>query len=177
MKRLVFTGFCMAALAASAAKDPTYKDPNPYADYNVAMASVSNKQMAVEWQNANNARVAAIDDAWCAKVFAGGSAALKAKLAAVKKAYESDPVALAEIAALTQYSMAAKGNERELWTKALLDKAASSGKEPYVQMFCLDQLRWCGLPSQAKDVAAVGEKSGDKGVKALADMVRREIGE
>ena len=73
--------------------------------------------------------------------------------------------------------MAAKGNERELWTKALLDKAASSGKEPYVQMFCLDQLRWCGLPSQAKDVAAVGEKSGDKGVKALADMVRREIGE
>ena len=176
MKRFFVAGLCMAALAASAARDPDYKDPNPYADYNVAMASVSNRQMAVEWQNANNARIAAIDDAWCGKVFAGGSAALKAKLDAVKKAYESDPVALAEIAALTQYSMRAKGSERELWTKALLDKAASS-KEPYVQMFCLDQLRWCGLASQAKAVAAVGEKSGDKGVKALADVVRREIGE
>ena len=176
MKRLIVTALCMAALAAYAAKDPTYKDPNPYADYGVAMASVSNRQMAVEWQNANNDRLAQIDDAWCGTVFKGGAAALKKKLAAVKKAYMSDPVALAEIAALTQYSMRAKGNERELWTKALLAKAASS-KEPYVQMFCLDQLRWCGLPSQANDVAAIGEKSGDKGVKALADVVRREIGE
>ena len=43
MKRLIVTALCMAALAASAAKDPTYKDPNPYADYGVAMASVSNR--------------------------------------------------------------------------------------------------------------------------------------
>ena len=43
MKRLIVTALCMAALAASAAKDPTYKDPNPYADYGDAMASVSNR--------------------------------------------------------------------------------------------------------------------------------------
>ena len=64
--------------------------------------------------------------------------------------------------------------ERELWSAALL-KRAEDASDAYVQQFCIDQLRWCGLKCQAAAIAAIGEKSSDKGVKDLAYIASKEL--
>ncbi|MBO5643562.1 MAG: hypothetical protein J6S51_06130 [Kiritimatiellae bacterium] len=184
MKKLLFVAVLFSAAISYAALDPTYVDPNPYADYKVAMASVSNNPMAVEWHAANRAELDLIDDAWCKGVFAGGEASLMKHLDAVKGAYISEPLELTRIAALTQYAMKAKSpwwtfgfaksKERVLLTNLFLKKA-SDPKDTYIQMFFIDQLRWVAFPEQALEVKKIGEKSSDKGVKSIADMAWREI--
>ena len=90
------------------------------------------------------------------------------------------------IGAVSQYVMTLKGGfslafwktsvapERELWSAALL-KRAEDASDAYVQQFCIDQLRWCGLKCQAAAIAAIGEKSSDKGVKDLAYIASKEL--
>lgn len=184
MKKLLFTAVLFSAALSHAALDPTYVDPNPYADYKVAMASVSNNPMAVEWHAANRAELDFVNDAWCRGVFAGGEKALMKHLDAVKGAYQSEPLELTRIAALSQYAMKtkapwwtfglAKSKERVLLSKLFLKKASDS-KDAYVQMFFIDQLRWVALPEQALEVKKIGVMSSDKGVKSIADMAWREI--
>ena len=48
-------------------------------------------------------------------------------------------------------------------------------KDTYVQMFCLEQLRWCGLPCQAEKIRAFADVTADKAVKDFADWVAREL--
>ena len=104
----------------------------------------------------------------------------------MKGAYHTDPLDAHVIGAVSQYVMTIKCSsgmcffrssdvpERKLWAAALL-KRAEEAEDPYVKQFCLDQLRWCGLKSQAAAVAAIGEKSSDKGVKDLAYIASKEL--
>ena len=184
MKKLLFVAILLSSAFSFAALDPKYVDPNPYADYKVAMASVSNNPMAVEWHAANRAELDLINDSWCRGVFAGGKDSLAKYLDAVKTAYVSDPLVLTQIAALSQYAMKAKApwwmfgfgkaKERVLLTSLFLERATAS-KDAYIQMFFIDQLRWVAFPEQAIKVKEIGEASSDKGVKSIADMAWREI--
>lgn len=188
MKKSVFL-FALAVSAFNlvfAARDPNYKDPNEYGDYNLAMASNPDFLKAVEWQNTNNTCILKIDNAWCAEQFAKGEANLEKLLGQVEGAYNSDAMVLTKIAALTQYAMVCKApwwtfgigrsDERLLWTKLLLAKAALS-KDNYVKMFMIDQLRWCAFSNQAKDLENIAKASSDVGVKSIACMAIREITE
>ena len=53
--------------------------------------------------------------------------------------------------------------------------AAADAPDAYRAMFFLDQLRWCGNPSDAAKVKALGGKSGEKSVKDFAAMVAAEL--
>ena len=186
MKKLVFSAMIGAMAFAAVAAGKTSKDPNAFASYGAGMASDKQYPMAVEWHNTN--RVAldakASDDAVAA--FAEDADAAKALLAKVKGAYATDPMVAVQVAAVSQYVMTLKGGfslafwktsvapERELWSAALL-KRAEDASDAYVQQFCIDQLRWCGLKCQAAAIAAIGEKSSDKGVKDLAYIASKEL--
>jgi hypothetical protein len=186
MKKSVF----LLAIAVSAfnllfaARDPSFVDPNEYGDYKKAMASNPDFPMAVEWQNTNNACLLKIDDAWCAKQFSMGESNLSQLLDEVKGAYNSDAMVLTKIATLTQYAMVCKApwwtfgirrsEERLLWTKLLLEKAANSA-DNYIKMFMIDQLRWCAFSSQAQAIKDIAKNASDKGVESIACMAIREI--
>lgn len=185
MKKLLF-GILLASAATSfAAIDPSYVDPNPYAGYDEAMASVSNDPMAVEWHAANRKTLEFVNDAWCRTVFAGGRDELLGYVDKVKGAYLSDPLLLVRIAALTQYAMTAKPawwtfgfgdvKERRIWTELLIEKAASAS-DPYVKMFLIDQLRWCAYSDQACRIRKIADASNDKGVKSIAEIAILEVG-
>ena len=102
-------------------------------------------------------------------------AAADALLAEVKPAYGGDPVALAKIAAASQFVMRADAprGARKTWTQALLDRAASSD-DSYIKIFCLDQIRWCGSRGDAARVRAIGD-AGRKPVREFAAMAAREL--
>lgn len=180
---LAFAG-CATAPEAAPKKDLTepemvqLTDPNPYANYGAAMASTKGMPMAYEWQKANDA---AIEKALAPDVLRGfveSDEAAASLLAQVKEAYASDPVVLAQIAAVSQKVMCPTCPEapkqRARWTAALM-KAAKSAPDAYRALFYLDQLRWCGYAGEADDVRAIGEKSGEKSVKDFAALVAREL--
>ena len=102
-------------------------------------------------------------------------AAADALLAEVKPAYGGDPVALAKIAAASQFVMRADAprGARKTWTQALLDRAASSD-DSYIKIFCLDQIRWCGSRGDVARVRAIGD-AGRKPVREFAAMAAREL--
>lgn len=182
MKKLFMLAAC-AALTAFAA------DPNPFAGYGPAMASDAKSPMAVEFQNKSNDDLAKATTPEALAVFVKDEAAAMSLLSKVKSAYSSCPKALTVIAAVSQYVMQKEGgcpflktiafwrhsraDERKIWTRALLAMACKSN-DYYVQMFMLDQLRWCGTPCQASAVRALGARSS-KGVKEFADWVAREL--
>lgn len=174
---VMVAGACFAA--AKAPKEKKYVDPNAYASYGPAMASKAGDPMAVEWQKKNDAAIKAATAPEALKAYVKDAAAAKALLGKVKGAYASDPIAITVAAAVTQQVMAPckcpkKAACRKLWSEALLETATQS-KDAYVQMFCLDQLRWCGLPCQAEKVVAFAEAAADKSVKDFAAWVAREL--
>ncbi|MBR1588407.1 MAG: hypothetical protein IJ658_08805 [Kiritimatiellae bacterium] len=183
LHRLMSFGLAAAlALAAAAAKPEKAKkhvDPNPYAGYGPAMAAKPGDPMAVEWHNKNDLALKEATAPEALKAHVKDAAAAKALLGKVKGAYSSDPMALTVAAAVTQQVMKPckcprQATCRALWSAALLETAAQS-KDAYVQMFCLDQLRWCGLPAQAEKVGALAGVAADKSVKDFADWVAREL--
>ena len=141
---------------------------------------------AVEWQATNATKLAAATapEALAAHVATADAAA--ALLEKVKGAYHTDPLDAHVIGAVSQYVMTLKGGfslafwkpsvapERELWSAALL-KRAEAATDAYVQQFCIDQVRWCGLKCQAAAIAAIGEQSSDRGVKDLAYIASKEL--
>ena len=133
---------------------------------------------AVAWQNDNDAALAKATADGRLAAFVKDEASAKALLSKVKGAYLTDPMAAITIAAVSQYVVkpcksCCLEKARAVWTKALIDTARSA-TDAYVAQFCIDQLRWCGCPSQAKLVreAAAG-KSGE--VVALAEMAAKEL--
>ena len=76
-----------------------YVDPNPYAGYGSAMAQKAGDPMAVEWQNANDAAVAAATTPKALASHLWDAKDAEALLARVKGAYESDPLDLTVIGA------------------------------------------------------------------------------
>ncbi len=181
MKKLILTTLVgAAAFAATFAKDP-----NEFASYKAGTASVKSLPMAVEWQNVNRKVLAEKTSKEALAAIVVNAASAKALLANIKSAYATDPVVAAQIAAVSQYVMTDDSSKakkrgwfsaspRKIWTKALLDTAASA-KDGYIVEFCVDQLRWCAYPEQAKDLCAIGKKAKCKAVKQMIRMAVSEL--
>lgn len=175
MKKTLILCAAIAAMAVGAAE-------NPYSSYEKAMAPVKDSPMAVEWQNQADKAIADATSCGALAAHVKDAAAAKALLAKVKGAYASCPQDLAVVAAVSQFVMKpacpkvcpkACAEGRKVWTAALLDVAQTS-VDDYVKTFMLDQLRWCGCPSQAAAIRALGDRSA-KSVKDFACWVAAEL--
>ena len=158
-----------------------------WADYGTDMKALYGSQMAVAWQNTNDTALAEATSPDALAAFVECPEAAAALLAEVKPAYASCPMKLTQIAAVSQLVMLddcwcskvflfwrqTHDDQRKIWTKALLT-AAKGTKDPYVTVFMLDQLRWCGYPYQAPEVSAF-RASSDKSVASMAEMVAAEL--
>ena len=158
MKKLIFAMVMAAGAMAFAAETktaekPKYVDPNPFADYEVAMKDSAKSPFAVGWSQAHDAEIKAAteEDVLAACVVDAASAA--ALLGKIKPAYESDPLVLTQIAAVTQWVMTpdpcflffwepSPSDGRKVWTAALVRKIAES-KDDYIRTFCRQQLDLC----------------------------------
>lgn len=122
------------------------KDPNPFANYNQAMASDKAHPMAYEWQTANADKVAAATQPDVLAAFVVDEAAALKLLAQVKGAYETDPLVATQIAAVTQLVMMPgcpkAALARPIWVAAL-EKTQAAATDEYVRTFCVQQLRLC----------------------------------
>ena len=144
-------------LAAGCATGPKYgvfkpkaelaaANPTAYADYGTAMSHVDSYQMAYEWQTNN---VQAVKDATKPEAlakFVSSDAAADALLAKIGTAYDGDPIALTQIAAVTQMVTCPKCGKaperRRLWVAAL-KRTRTNTDDGYVRTFCDQQLRLC----------------------------------
>ena len=117
-----------------------------YASYGAAMAHVEGYQMAYEWQRANPKLVAEATKPEVLKKFVETPAAADALLAKIGTSYDGDPVALTQIAAVTQLVMCPKCPKapacRKVWVAAL-ERARAASDDGYVKTFCDQQLRIC----------------------------------
>ena len=162
---------------------PELVDPNPFANYSTGMASDKAHPKAYEWQRAKGAEIAEATKPEVLAQFLASDAAARALLDGVKDDYSTEPVVMVQIAAITQLVMRDGGLDarRALWTKALLEKVGETGNV-YRTMFCLDQLRWCGYPRDAKalgEVATSWEMRSDEAatrhVREFAAQVAQEL--
>ena len=144
-------------LAAGCATEPKYGafepkcelgQPNAtaYASYGAAMAHVEGYKMAYEWQRANPKLVEDATKPEVLKAFVETPAAADALLAKIGTSYDGDPVALTQIAAVTQLVMCPKCPKaparRKVWVAAL-ERARGATDDGYVKTFCDQQLRLC----------------------------------
>ncbi len=121
-------------------------DANAYDDYGKGMAHVDGYDMAYEWQRKNPDLVAQATTPDVLAAFVATDAAADALLAKIGTAYTGDPVALTQIAAVTQLVMCPKcpkaAQGRLVWTAAL-KRARAATNDGYVRTFCDQQLRLC----------------------------------
>ena len=117
-----------------------------YASYGAAMAHVDGYQMAYEWQRANPQLVAEATKPEVLRAFVETPAAADALLAKIGTSYDGDPVALTQIASVTQLVMCPKCPKapacRKVWVAAL-ERARAATDDGYVKTFCDQQLRLC----------------------------------
>ena len=176
MKKLILA-MTVAVAACAFAKDQYDIKPDA--------AKASEALSAVDWQNKNDAKLAAATGDAALAAFVADEAAAKALLAQVKPAYATDPLTAFQIGAVTQWVMlddpwycllwdGPHAAGRKVWVKALCGTLRSA-TDDYVKMFCLDQLRWCGCPCCAKCVAAFAAEEKSKAVKDFAAWVVREL--
>ncbi|MBQ9430108.1 MAG: hypothetical protein IJU44_01005 [Kiritimatiellae bacterium] len=170
-----------------------YQDPNPFSDYGPAMASTPDDPMAFEWQNANNAKLAEATTPKALASYVWDQKDAEALLARVKGAYESDPMDLTIIAAVTQYVMeamigrpngcqkrcgtpGASPCQRKTWNLALI-AAYLKSKDEYVQTFMLDQLRWCACACGCRrnDLLKLRDAAVSEHVRSYAEWVIGDI--
>ena len=160
MKKLIFAMVVAAGALAFAAETkpaakPKYVDPNKFADYTLAMKDSAKAPFAVGWSQAHDAEIkAATEDAVLAACVADAESAA-ALLGKIKSAYESDPLVLTQIAAVTQWVMlndpwycllwdGPHAAGRAVWIAALERKIAES-KDDYIRTFCRQQLDLCEI--------------------------------
>ena len=117
-----------------------------YASYGAAMAHVDGYQMAYEWQRANPKLVEEATKPDVLRTFVETPAAADALLAKIGTSYDGDPVALTQIASVTQLVMCPKCPKapacRKVWVAAL-ERARAASDDGYVKTFCDQQLRLC----------------------------------
>ena len=110
------------------------------------MAHVDGYQMAYEWQRANPKLVADATKPEVLRAFVETPAAADALLAKIGTSYDGDPIALTQIAAVTQLVMCPKCPKapacRKVWVAAL-ERARAASDDGYVKTFCDQQLRLC----------------------------------
>ena len=103
-------------------------------------------QMAYEWQQTNPKLVADATRKEVLAKFVASDAAADALLAKIGTSYDGDPIALTQIAAVTQLVMCPKCPKapkcRQLWVAAL-KRARANTDDGYVRTFCDQQLRIC----------------------------------
>ena len=121
-------------------------NPVAYANYRSAMKHCDGYEMAYEWQQKNPQAVAAATRPEVLAGFVASDAAADALLAKIGTSYDGDPVALTQIAAVTQFVMCPKCPKaparRVLWVAAL-KRARAATDDGYVRTFCDQQLRIC----------------------------------
>ena len=121
-------------------------NPNAYANYGAAMRRYQGFQMAYEWQRANPKIVRQSVKKEVLKEFVKSPEAADKLLAKIGTSYDGDPVALTQIAAVTQLVMTPKCPKasgcRRLWVDAL-KRARAKTDDGYVKVFCDQQLRIC----------------------------------
>ena len=121
-------------------------DATAYADYSKAMAHCDGYQMAYEWQRANPKAVEEATRPETLAAFVASPAAADALLAKIGTSYDGDPIALTQIAAVTQLVMCPKCPKapacRKVWVAAL-QRARAKATDGYVRTFCDQQLRIC----------------------------------
>ena len=154
MKKLIFAAMMAAGATAFAEEEQKkYVDPNAFAEYGPAMVSTKKDPLAVNWSQAHDAEIAAAtaEDVLAGLVASPESAA--ALLARLRPAYESDPLVLTQIAAVTQWVMLpdpcflcfwkpSPSDGRKVWTAALERKIRET-QDAYVRTFCRQQLDLC----------------------------------
>jgi len=117
-----------------------------YADYGKAMAHEDGYEMAYEWQQKNPKAVADATKPEVLAAFVKSDAAADALLAKIGTSYDGDPIALTQIAAVTQLVMCPKCPKapaaRVVWVAAL-ERARAKADDGYVRTFCDQQLRLC----------------------------------
>ena len=142
MKRMVFA---VMLAAAGCATTPNEAKKDQY-DIRPDAAQAGAAPTAVEWQNKNDAALAAATRPEVLAKFVATPAAAEALLAQVGPAYAGDPLVLTQIAAVTQLVMCPKCDKapaaRKVWVAAL-EKAVASAKDDYVRTFCRQQLDLC----------------------------------
>ena len=157
MIRVASLASLVLLFAAGCATEPKYGafepkcelgQPNAtaYASYGAAMAHVEGYQMAYEWQRANPKLVEEATKPEVLKTFVETPAAADALLAKIGTSYDGDPIALTQIASVTQLVMCPKCPKapacRKVWVAAL-ERARAASDDGYVKTFCDQQLRLC----------------------------------
>ena len=117
-----------------------------FATYESAMKHYDGYEMAYEWQQRNPKLVAEATKKSTLAAFVASDEAADALLAKIGTAYDGDPVALTQIAAVTQLVMCPKCPKapacRKRWVAAL-ERARAATDDGYVRTFCDQQLRLC----------------------------------
>ena len=121
-------------------------NPVAYEKYGPAMAHYDGYQMAYEWQRANPKLVEEATRREVLAAFVASPEAADALLAKIGTSYDGDPVALTQIASVTQLVMCPKCPKapacRKVWVAAL-ERARGATDDGYVRTFCDQQLRLC----------------------------------
>jgi len=101
---------------------------------------------AVEWQNANNDRLAEVTKIENLKALVSTQAAADALLGQLKGAYTTDPMVMIQIGCATQIALCRKWDKapeaRKIWIAALKRKMAATSDD-YIKTFCQQQLWLC----------------------------------
>ena len=117
-----------------------------FSDYGAAMAHHDGYQMAYEWQRQNPDAVKKATESKVLAAFVASDAAADALLAKIGTSYDGDPIALTQIASVTQLVMCPKCPKapagRKVWVAAL-QRARAATDDGYVRTFCDQQLRLC----------------------------------
>ena len=164
-------------------------DPNPFANYGPAMQSSDAFPLTVNWQDAHKAEIAAATSPeTLLRLLRKNNG--KGLLDELRAPYHTDPIVMQQIAAMSQFVMDPARNTSELrtrWTKALIAKINTGWSlnfkdtAAYHALFCLDQLRWCARPEDAKALREIakwwnnGNADDTRHVREFAAQVEREV--
>lgn len=166
-------------------------DPNPFANYGPAMQSSAEFPLTVNWQDAHKAEIAAATSPeTLLRLLRKNNG--KGLLDELRAPYHTDPIVMQQIAAMTQVVMDPAtpnaANLRACWTGALIEKIrlaravdSDSKRSAYHALLCLDQLRWCARPEDAKALREIakwwnnGNADDTRHVREFAAQVEREV--
>ncbi len=160
-------------------------------DYGSMMVTEKKNPSAVEWQNAEEAKIAAATRPEVLAGYVKDAAAAEALLAKIQPAYATNPVTLTVIGAVSQYVMLPKNGKasscekacstpgaapcpRQIWNLALL-AAFRKTKDEYIQTFLLDQFRWCGCKRQLDALKALKTNAFNVDVRKYIDWTASEV--
>ncbi len=122
---------------------PAAKDPNRFSDYGLAMTSTAENPLLSKWQVQHAKEIAAATTDAKLDAFLASDAAADALLAKVKEAYKSDPIAMIQIASVTQRAQVSSKEALARWIAAL-KRAQQKAPDQYRKTFYRDQLILCG---------------------------------